>query len=59
MPSRAYCRCWARTELGERCGEVEYALREGLTVPASQLDTLQLALQECLDDYRRELEQES
>ncbi|EPG2415876.1 ATP-binding protein [Stenotrophomonas maltophilia] len=46
-------------ELGERCGEVEYALREGQAVPASQLDTLQVALQECLDDYRRELEQES
>lgn len=45
--------------LGEHCGEVEQALREGLAVPPSQLDALQAALQACLDDYRRELEQES
>ncbi len=45
--------------LGERCGEVEQSLREGQTVPASQLDALQAALQARLDDYRRELEQES
>lgn len=46
-------------ELGERCGEVEHALREGHTVPAPRLDALQAALQACLDDYRRELEQKS
>lgn len=45
--------------LGERCGEVEQVLREGMDVPASQLDALHAALQACLDDYRRELEQES
>ncbi len=46
-------------ELGEHCGEVEQALREGLAVPPSQLDAMQAALQACVDDYRRELEQES
>lgn len=45
--------------LGECCGEVEQALREGLAVPPSQLDALQAALQACVDDYRRELGQES
>lgn len=45
--------------LGERCGEVEHALREGHAVPAPQLNALQTALQACLDSYRRELEQES
>ncbi len=44
--------------LGERCGEVENALREGTDVPAPQLDELHAALQACLDDYRRELEHE-
>ena len=44
--------------LGERCGEVENALREGTDVPAPQLDGLHAALQACLDDYRRELEHE-
>jgi len=46
-------------ELGERCGEVEQSLREGQTVPASQLEALQAVLQARLDDYRRELERES
>lgn len=45
--------------LGEHCGEVEQALRDGLAVPPSQLDALQAALRACLDDYRHELEQES
>ncbi len=45
-------------DLGERCGEVELALREGQIVPESQLDALQAALQARLDDYRRDLEQE-
>ncbi|MBA0428741.1 MULTISPECIES: ATP-binding protein [Stenotrophomonas] len=45
-------------DLGERCGEVELALREGQIVPESQLDALRAALQARLDDYRRDLEQE-